>query len=355
MSSPYILWFNECDYKSLPRVGGKNASLGEMLKAGIRVPPGFAVTTEAYEAFLSRTGIKDKVYEELKGISSEDVDAIQRASNAIRRLIETTPPPSDVVEAIKEAYRKLCGGLGEIPVACRSSATAEDLPTASFAGQQETYLWVKGVDEVVNKVVKCWSSLFTPRAISYRIKMDFPHEKVLISVGVQKMVNAKAAGVMFTLNPLNGDPSKIVIEGSWGLGETVVSGQVTPDRFMVDKVTLEIIERTCNPKTVECVPSEEGEVKHVEVPPERQNVLCLTDEEVVELARLGKAIEKHYGRAQDIEWAIDKDYPFPENVFILQSRPETVWSQRKAEPVVKPKESPLEYIIDRLVTGTRLV
>ena len=354
--SRYVLWFEEIDKSKLPEVGGKNASLGEMTRAGIRVPPGFAVTTASYVKFLEEAGIKDEIYRILRGVDPDDVARINEASSRIRELIESSEMPRDVREAIEDAYLKLCRrvGVDDLPVAVRSSATAEDLPTASFAGQQETYLWVRGVDEVVRKVMKCWSSLFTPRAISYRIRMGFPHEKVLISVGVQKMVNAKAAGVMFTLNPLNGDPSKIVIEGSWGLGEMVVSGNVTPDKYMVDKVTFEILERTISPKTVECVfdPSK-GELVHVEVPPERQRVPCLNDQEIVELARIAKSIEEHYGCAQDIEWAIDKDLEFPENVFILQSRPETVWSQRKREPVLGGK-SGFELLMERAMKRIKI-
>jgi pyruvate,water dikinase len=223
-------------------------------------------------------------------------------------------------------------------VAVRSSATAEDLPTASFAGQQDTYLWMTGTDRVIESVRKCWASLYTPRAISYRVKNDFPHEKVLISVGVQKMVNSRAAGVMFTLNPTDGDISKVVIEGSWGLGETVVSGSVNPDKFVVDKVMGEVNERTISTKHIECVfDVEKGETVDADVNEGRQCACCLEDREIRELVKTAKAIETHYGRAMDIEWAIDKDFSFPENIFIVQARPETVWSQRKKESVLGKK------------------
>ncbi len=180
--------------------------------------------------------------------------------------------------------------------------------------------------------------------------MGFPHEKVLMSVGIQKMVNAKAAGVVFTLNPINGDPSKIVIEANWGLGESVVKGEVTPDRFVVDKVTLEILERTISPKGVEyVVDPKRGRVASVPIPPERQEVQCLGDEEVVELARLGKRVDRHYGRPQDIEWAIDGEFPFPQCVAILQSRAETVWSQKPPKPILEPRADALEYVIHDLL------
>jgi len=217
-------------------------------------------------------------------------------------------------------------------VAVRSSATAEDLPDASFAGQQETFLNVKSVNDLLEKTVKCWSSLFTPRAIFYRTEKGFAHEQVLISVGVQKMVNSKAAGVIFTINPVTGDPNQIVIEGNYGLGEAVVSGAVTPDDFVVDKKTLNIVERRISKKTVQYLrdPSA-GKTVHVDVPIDVQEQPCISDEEILKLAELAKRIEQHYGKAQDIEWAIDSDLSFPSNIFIVQSRPETVWSLKLAE------------------------
>jgi len=337
-----ILWFEEVERSDTPLVGGKNANLGELIRAGIPVPPGFAVTAYAYKKFITETGIAEKIYKTIRETvrGRRSPKSYEEASKKVRSLIEATEPPEEVVKAIKEAYRKLCKKVGkEVFVAVRSSATAEDLAEASFAGQQETYLDVKGEDEVVKKVVKCWSSLFTPRAIFYREQKGFRHEDVLISVGVQMMVDAKSAGVMFTLNPVTGDRNQIVIESSWGLGESVVSGSVTPDEFIVDKETLRIIERRISEKTVERIRDPKtGTVVEVEVPPERRKAPSLTDKEVVRLAELGKLIEAHYGRPQDIEWAIDKNLPFPDNVFILQSRPETVWSVREAEEPVKRRE-----------------
>ncbi len=336
----YILNFRDVDKDSLPRVGGKNASLGEMIKAGIRVPPGFAVTTESYLNFITETGIKDKIIERLAGLNPEDVDALNKTSAAVQELIKGVPMPASVKEAVKKGYAELCDDclVDVVPVAVRSSATAEDLPTASFAGQQDTFLWIEGPDRVIDRVQRCWASLFTPRAIAYREKNDFPHEKVLISVGIQKMVNSKAAGVMFTLNPTNGDPSKVVIEGSWGLGETVVSGEVNPDKFVVDKVVREVNERTISTKHIECFfDLEKDEVVHAEVEQEMQCTCCLEDTEIAELVDTAKVIESHYGKAMDIEWAIDKDLSFPENIFIVQARPETVWNQRRKESVIGEK------------------
>jgi len=335
-----ILDFKQLDKSALPTVGGKNASLGEMIKAGIRVPPGFAVTTGSYAFFIEKAGIGEKIYRLLSDLNPDNIKALNRIAAEIQDLIKTTAIPGDVQLAISENYDCLCRvcGADAIPVAVRSSATAEDLPTASFAGQQDTYLWVTGADRVVENVRKCWASLFTPRAISYRIKNKFPHEKVLISVGVQKMVNSRAAGVMFTLNPTNGDVSKVVIEGNWGLGETVVSGSVNPDKFVVDKIMLEINEKSISTKHIECVfDIEKGEVVNADVESDMQCTCCLEEQEIKELVKTAKAIESHYGRPMDIEWAIDKDFAFPENIFIVQARPETVWSQRKTESKIGAK------------------
>lgn len=350
--SPFILWFDEVDRSCLSQVGGKNASLGELSQAGIRVPPGFAITTEAYETFLNRSGIGDEVLRLLAPLQPDDIPGVEAASRDIRQLMSSASVPDEISQAIREGYVELAQRVGvkDLPVAVRSSATAEDLPGASFAGQQDTYLWVQGAGHVLIRALVCWSSLFTPRAITYRMQMGFPHDKVLISIGVQKMANARSAGVMFTLNPVNGDRSKIAINANWGLGETVVAGEVTPDEYWLDKVTLEIVKRTISPKMVECVPNPHlREVTLVDVPPERQTQPCLADEEIIELGRLGKRIEQHYGQPQDIEWAVDRDLPFPENVVVLQSRPETVWSQKPLAPILQPQEKPQDYVIDFLL------
>ncbi|MGD8344120.1 MAG: PEP/pyruvate-binding domain-containing protein [Desulfobacterales bacterium] len=336
----YILDFEKLDKNSLPIVGGKNASLGEMIKSDIRVPPGFAVTTDSYLLFITDGGIKDKIIALVSDLNPEDVAALNQASDNVQELIKQTTIPEAVARAITAGYSQLCSkcAVEIIPVAVRSSATAEDLPSASFAGQQDTYLWIQGAEQVIAHVQNCWASLYTPRAIAYRIKNDFPHEKVLISVGVQKMVNARAAGVMFTLNPTDGDISKVVIEGSWGLGETVVSGSVNPDKFVVDKVMLEINERTISSKHIECVYDlEQGKVIDADVAEDMKCTCCLADDEIKALVKAAKNIESHYGRPMDIEWAIDKDIAFPDNMFIVQARPETVWSQRKTESVIGGK------------------
>ncbi|MCW4026003.1 MAG: phosphoenolpyruvate synthase, partial [Candidatus Bathyarchaeota archaeon] len=339
------LWFEELAKGDIPLVGGKNANLGEMTQAGIPVPPGFAVTAYAYQKYIEETEIAGKIYELIEKTVTEKEDPRQyeEASKKVRKLIESTPMPADIGKAIGEAYRGLAEKTkaANVFVAVRSSATAEDLPDASFAGQQETYLNVKGEEDLLDKTVKCWSSLFTPRAIFYRTEKGFKHEDVLISVGVQKMVNSNAAGVAFTINPVTGDRNQIVIEGNWGLGESVVSGSVTPDDYIVDKNNSQIVSRRIAKKKIEYIRDPTtGKTIHAEVPADRQEKPCLTDEEVFKIAELAKGIEKHYGgKAQDIEWAIDRDMSFPENVFIVQSRPETVWSLKAAPEELKKAEA----------------
>jgi pyruvate,water dikinase len=289
---------------------------------------------------MEKAGINDTIFSLLTDLDPDDIDSLNQVAQKIQKMIKTAAIPDDVQKAIGEGYSLLCKKceVDALPVAVRSSATAEDLPTASFAGQQDTYLWIMGPDRAIESVRKCWASLYTPRAISYRVKNDFPHEKVLISVGIQKMVNSRAAGVMFTLNPTDGDISKVVIEGSWGLGETVVSGSVNPDKFVVDKVLGEINERTISTKHIECVfDIEKGETVDADVDEDMQCTCCLEDQEIKELVKTAKIIETHYGCAMDIEWAIDKDFSFPENIFIVQARPETVWSRRKKKSVLGKK------------------
>ena len=340
MREDLIIWFESLRKTDIPSVGGKNANLGELTSAGIPVPPGFAITAYSYKKFIEETGISSKIYEIIKETvtNPNDPKLYEVASKKIRDLIEATPMPKEIENAIRSTYEQLCKKLGvnEVFVAVRSSATAEDLADASFAGQQETFLNVRSSAEVVKSTYRCWSSLFTPRSIFYRNEKGFAHERVFISVGVQKMVNSQAAGVIFTINPVTGDASQIVIEGNYGLGEAVVSGSVTPDDFVVDKKTLSIVERRLAKKNVQFIrDTSTGKTVHAGVPAEKQEQPCISDEEILVLAELAKRIEQHYGKPQDIEWAIEGDLPFPANVFIVQSRPETVWSQKAAEMPVK--------------------
>ena len=240
-------------------------------------------------------------------------------------------------------------------MAVRSSATAEDLAGASFAGQQDTYLWVRGVDEVLQHMRRCISSLYTARAIAYRANKGFDDDGLAISVGVQKMANAYTAGVMFTIHPANGDRSVIVIDSNFGFGESVVSGEVTPDHFVVNKVTLDIIERVVSQKQL-CVTVDPKTqtAQAMEIPFERQKVQSLIDDEITELAWMGKRIEKHYGQPMDIEWAVDKDLPAGGNIFILQARPETVWSAKTQTGRGTAGGSAMDYILSGMLAGKRV-
>jgi pyruvate,water dikinase len=331
-----VLWFEDVRNVDVSIVGGKNASLGEMINSGLPVPPGFAITAFSYERYIQEKKIAEQIYKVIKETVTDPNDPKQYdvASKKIRELIEKTPMPKDIEDAIRTAYKDLNKRLElkDTFVAVRSSATAEDLPDASFAGQQETYLNVKGADDLIDKVRKCWSSLFTPRAIFYRNEKGFPHEKVFISVGVQKMVNSGCAGVMFTINPVTGNRDEIVIEGNYGLGETVVSGAVNPDDFVVDKATTTIKERRIARKTVEYIRDPKtGKTVHLEIPAEKQKITCIEDRELLALAELAKRIEKHYSKPMDIEWAIDQDLSYPQNMFIVQARPETVFGTKEME------------------------
>ena len=355
--TPVVRWFEDCDKHALGEVGGKCASLGELIRMGVRVPPGFAVTTHGCTRFLREAGILPEIGKLVHGLPHDDILRLEEASARIREMIESRPMSIEFEDEVAECYRKLslrCG-LPAAPVAVRSSATAEDLADASFAGQQDTYLWVRGVDEVLHHMRKCISSLYTGRAIDYRAKHGFDDDQLAISVGVQKMANAYTAGVMFTIHPANGDRSVIVIDSNFGFGESVVSGEVTPDNFVVNKVTLDIIDRTISQKLVCVTVDRKTQTSQTtEVPLERQRVQSLIDDEITELAWMGKQIEKHYGRPMDIEWAVDKDLPAGGNIFILQARPETVWSSRKQAPVAKAASSAMDYIVSGMLTGKRL-
>ena len=357
MGPPVVCWFEECRKDSVPLVGGKCSSLGELISAGVRVPPGFALTTEGTRRFMAEAGVAPEIQSLLRGIDASDMGALETASASIRRAIEAHPFSTEVEDMIAECYRRLsvrCG-MPAVPVAVRSSATAEDLPGASFAGQQDTFLWIRGIDDVLDRARRCISSLFTARAIAYRANKGFDHDELAISVGVQKMANSFTAGVMFTIHPANGDRSVIVIDSNFGFGESVVSGEVTPDHFVVNKITLDIIDRTISRKLV-CytVDPKRQQSQAMEVPFERQEVQSLIDDEITELAWLGKQIEKHYGCPMDIEWALDKDLPAGGNLFVLQARPETVWSQKSQPTSAHAGGSAMDYILSSMLAGKKV-
>ncbi len=331
----FVRWLHEYDPADRSRLGGKNASLGEMLAAGLPVPPGFAVTVDAYQTVRDHGEVRRAVGGLLAEVDVRDALALEEISVAVRRRIEQVPLHDGVARAVSRAYDALCQRCSSdaVPVAVRSSAASEDLPDASFAGEYDTYLWVRGADDVLRHVTRCWSSLFTARAIAYRRETGHDHDVVAMSVGVQKMVRPRASGVAFTLNPSDGDRSQVAIEAAWGFGEGVVAGEVTPDSFLVDKVLGEIVKRTISDKRCEYRLTERDTVELIPLDEARRTAPSLTDDEARAVARLARRAEKHYGCPQDVEWAIDDDLPAETNVTLLQARPETVWSRRPRVPV----------------------
>ncbi|RME54675.1 phosphoenolpyruvate synthase [Candidatus Woesearchaeota archaeon] len=345
-----IAWFKELSNKDVNIAGGKGASLGEMYNAGFPIPPGFCVTAGAYKKFLDRTGIWQKIASLLSNLNEEDTTKLQEVANEIQKIIVHTPMPNDIKQAILESYEaldvdeelmknqqamELIKSGKDLPlVAVRSSATAEDLPTASFAGQQATYLNIKGGQNVIIAVQKCWASLFTARAIYYRIKNKFDHEKVLISVVVQKMVNSDKSGVMFSVNPVTNNDKEIMIEAGWGLGEAVVSGAINPDQYIVDKDEEKII--SVNVRKQDWMytldPNLNKTVKK-DLPEEKKEARVLTDFEVLELAKLAKKSEEHYKKPQDMEFAIEKN-----KIYIVQSRPITTLKKQEEKVEVDKSE-----------------
>ena len=295
--SEFIVWYDRYDAEQKHLVGGKNASLGEMMRAGLPVPPGFALTIDAYGMIWRDKDLVDRVNGLLRGLDHDDFAHNLDVSKEIRAVIESTPVPDQVVDALAVAYEALCRhcGVDDLPVAVRSSATAEDMPDASFAGQQDTFLWVCGLAAVVENTRRCWSSLFTDRAIAYRHQTGYTHAAIAMSVAVQKMVDPISSGVAFTLNPTNGDRSQVAIDASWGLGEAVVSGEVTPDNFLVDKVLRQIIKREISVKLIEYRLTDDGVVDKLPIEAERQTRPSVTDDDLIAISMLARRAEKHYG------------------------------------------------------------
>lgn len=327
----YVLWFDELRRADVGLVGGKSSSLGELTSSvDVPVPYGYATTANAYRYFMEKTGQNKKIHKMLQELQDvEDSVELHEVCTKIRESICSATMPEDLAEQIGKAYEELAEKVGEKNpfVAVRSSATAEDLPDASFAGQQDTYLNVTGRDMVIRKVKECYASTFTDRAVYYRAKKNFDHENVALSAAVQMMADAKAAGVMFTVNLATGADDSIMIEGSWGLGEYIVQGTVTPDNFVVDKDSLIITSRRINEKSIELIRKEGGDVEERKVEPERAKAQVISDEQIAQLADYAKRIEKHYGCYMDMEWAVDHK----DRLWILQARPETVWSKKNKE------------------------
>ncbi|MEK6858216.1 MAG: phosphoenolpyruvate synthase, partial [Nanoarchaeota archaeon] len=352
-SKKFILWFDELEIDDVPLVGGKNASLGEMYqnltKEGVRIPYGFAITATAYQYFIRKAGVENSIKDIMRGLNVKNVQNLAECGRKIRDIIMHADFPPDLTKDIFIAYQKLSKfyKLKEVDVAVRSSATAEDLPDASFAGQQETFLNVRGEHELADSCKKCFASLFTNRAIAYRAEKGFDHFRVYLSIGVQKMVRSdlSSSGVMFTIDTETGFKDAVFITGIYGLGENIVQGTVNPDEFYVFKPTLAkgfkpIIGKILGEKNLRMVYSEDKStraVKNVAVPLEDQRKFCITDEEVIQLAKWGCIIENHYSKKRnrwmpmDTEWAKDGQ---TNQLFIVQARPETVQS-RKSQTIIE--------------------
>jgi len=314
-------------------VGGKALGLAQITRSGLPVAPGFTVSTAAYHQHLEASGIRNRIVDLLTGTDHESVEKLEAAEAKIRAMFDEGDFPPSVRAEIARAYDALCTLCGpNVSVAVRSSATAEDAEGASFAGEYDTFVGMRGIDEVALYVRRCWASAYTARSMAYAWKNGIQPMDVEMAVVVQKTVNARAAGVMFTLSPLTGDRSRIVIEAAYGLGLSVVGGEVTPDRFVVGKIGLRLLEKVLGEKAIEYVNGTDT----AEVAPGRRAVFCLTDDEAVALAKLGKALERQHGHPVDIEFAIDRDMPPGGNVILLQCRPETYWSGRHAATSAAP-------------------
>lgn len=327
-----VVWIDDAERASAAQLGGKLGSLAEMTEAGFDVPIAFGVTTDAFRLFAEEAGLPETIGAIRAELDTSDVAAVERAAREIAAAIDAAPLPARVEADIRAAYAELerrCETPG-VPAAVRSSGVSEDLEGASFAGQYDTYLWICGADDVLAHVRRCWSGLFNPAVLTYRPVDDLDtaaaaRELPGMCVGVQRMVDARAAGVMFTLDPINGDRSKIVIEACWGLGEGVVKGDVTPDRFRVDKVTLDVLDEEIGVQAQEYrFDAAAREVALLDVEPERGEQPCVTPEQVGALTALAKRIERHRGAPMDMEWAVDTRG----ELHLLQARPETVWASR---------------------------
>jgi len=337
MGDKWIFWFEEIGQEHNELVGKKCANLGEMTKMGMPVPRGFSLSIKAHERFLKETNADREIGQFLSEFGSvQTLKQYEEASKGLRHIIESKEMPDDVREAIMSYYDTLCERCGgEVAVSVRSAGTV------SHPGQYETYLNVKGKADVLHRIVKVWSSIFNSRTIASLIRKDLPiGDSPLIGVCVVEMVNARCAGVGFTCDPVSGDPSKMTIEGTWGLGESVVSGALNPDKYVVDKYTLNIIERMISDKEIQVVAKGEGTVEE-EVPADKRLIPCLTDEEVVAIAEVAKKLELHFGAPQDMEWAISADLPFPESIFLLQTRP--------VAGIKAQTPSPLTRVIDEVM------
>jgi pyruvate,water dikinase len=337
MSRDWILWFEELGQDSNDLVGKKCAYLGEMTRMGLRVPAGFALSLEAYRDFMSLTGAADEIKEYLDKVDHgfEKLQHFNEASARLRRIIEAKEMPLEMRETILSYYQEMCQKCNaeEVAVSTRSAGTA------SHPGQYETHLNVLGDSDLIEKIIRVWSSTFNPRSLSARKHAGLPLESEPIGVAVLKMVNARSAGVLFTADPNSGDSSRMIIEANWGLGESVVGGEAMPDVFVLEKEGLEIIEKKLGTKGRHVIFKEAG-VAEEETPSEKREAFCLGDDEVKEIGRLGKLLEAYFGVPQDAEWAVDQDQTCPESIILLQTRPEVIAQQKK----------PVDQIIDLMLS-----
>jgi pyruvate,water dikinase len=341
-----VRWFDGIGLVDRPSVGGKGASLGELTRAGITVPPGFVVTTAAFETALATIDPGGAIRSHIGQLGEADLAAITTAADSIRARFLGAELPPIIAAAVTSAYLTLAAPA--LPVAVRSSATSEDSAEASFAGLQDTHLCVQGVDAVLTSLRGCWASLYSRESVSYRLRLKLPEPQVAMAVVVQRMLDSRASGVMFTRSPVTGDRSVIAIEASFGLGSAIVSGEVTPDKYVVNKVTGDIINRTLSAKSLRHVSAGDGGVRVEALAAAEQRLPALADHEVRALAALGRRVERHYGMPQDIEWAIAPDAHGSEQIHLLQSRPETVWSRRGATPLAQPAARAYDHVLAAL-------
>jgi pyruvate,water dikinase len=337
----HVGWFADIGLADRAAVGGKGGSLGELTRAGIAVPPGFVIRTGAFEAFLRALEASTPVRARVEALLPHDLVAIEQCAAELRRRVLAAELPNALSEELVSAHAALCARSGCPEVAVRSSATTEDASDASFAGLQDTFLWVADASQMLERVRECWSSLYSVQSISYRRHRGIAEQDVAMAVVVQSMADARAAGVMFTRSPTTGDRSVITIEGAWGLGSAVVGGEVTPDRWVLGKITGEISVREISDKHIEHRRAPGGGIEAIAVSAERRHAPCLRDAELEQLRVVGRQVERHYGCAQDIEWAFDGRGA----LLLLQSRPETVWSAKDAAPVARAAEDPLAHVM----------
>ncbi|MBI2065931.1 phosphoenolpyruvate synthase [Candidatus Woesebacteria bacterium] len=342
---PFVTFLTNIDKEDIDVVGGKGANLGEMVKAGFPVPAGFAVTVAAYELFLEQNNLGSQIKNILKVTNVDNPEELEASSRKIQKTVVTGKIPEAVGKEVIAGYKKLSGLFTAKLVAVRSSATAEDLPSASFAGQQATLLNIKGEANLVNAVRECWASLFTPRAIFYREENKIPHEKVKISVIVQKMVQSQVSGVMFTVDPVSNEKDKIVIEAVWGLGEMIVQGSVVPDRYVVQKETFDILSKEISEQPIQLI-KVGSQTKEAKVPEKARQLQKISNEQIISLAILGDKLQKHYFFPQDIEWALEG-----KNLFIVQTRPVTTMGKKTAE-VVKTESGDVKVTQAPILTGS---